>query len=219
VSESTVRRSESIAALAAAMCKAQAELKNPPKDSVNPHYKSRYADLATVRDTIIPVLVRHGLSLMQFPSDLDGAPALTTILAHTSGEFVEGTAQLNPKNLAPQDVGSALTYMRRYALQSVAGVAADDDDDGHAASHRPQQQAKPAPRPQLSGTVDNLGARQAAVDAYAACQSPADLDAADERVLALKAEGRLSDADLAGLRPAAREAHARIKPKAATAGN
>jgi hypothetical protein len=142
VDESTVRRSESIAALAKAMCAAQAELKNPPKDSVNPHYKSKYADLATVRDTVIPVLAKHGLSLLQLPSELGTDSALTTLLAHTSGEWVETTIRLRPVKNDPQGVGSALTYARRYALQSVAGVAAEDDDDGHAGSQ--QRQAKPA---------------------------------------------------------------------------
>jgi hypothetical protein len=167
----TVRRSESIAALAAAMCKAQAELKNPPKDSVNPHFKSRYADLATVRDVIVPVLARHGLAVMQFPSDLAGAPALTTVLTHTSGEFIESTARLNPVKSDPQGVGSALTYMRRYTLLGLAGVAAEDDDDGHAATHRPQQQ-KPATAPSpfvvLRNLLENSQAEPALKSAYGA---------------------------------------------------
>ena len=147
----TVRMSPSIAALAKALALAQAEMENPPKDSVNPHFKSRYADLATVRDTIIPVLNRRGLSVAQLPCELAGSPALTTLLLHESGEWIETTILLHPIKVDPQGIGSALTYARRYALQSVAGVAADDDDDGNAATRpaRPvqQQQPKPAPQP------------------------------------------------------------------------
>ncbi len=148
VGPSTVRRSPSIAALAAALVKAQSEMKNPPKDSTNPHFKSKYADLATVRDTVMPPLTRNGLSVMQLPCELDDAPALTTLLLHASGEWVETTIKLRPSKSDPQGVGSALTYARRYALQSITGVAADEDDDGNAASrpagnHAPQHHAPP----------------------------------------------------------------------------
>lgn len=137
VGPSTVRRSASVTKLAVALCKAQSEVKNPPKDSVNPHFKSKYADLATVRDTVMPALTRNGLSVLQLPCECDGAPALTTILMHDSGEWVETTMLLRPTKNDPQGIGSALTYARRYALQSLAGVAADEDDDGNAAS-KPQ---------------------------------------------------------------------------------
>lgn len=147
----TVRKSPSVAALAKALCAAQAEMENPPKDSVNPHFKSRYADLATVRDTIVPVLVKHKLSVLQLPCECGSGPALTTLLLHESGEWVETTIGLHPSKVDPQGIGSALTYARRYALQSLAGVAADDDDDDDgAAASRPQKpaatkvEAKPA---------------------------------------------------------------------------
>jgi hypothetical protein len=122
-------------------------MKNPPKDAVNPHFKSRYADLATVRDTVVPVMAKHGLAVMQLPCDVDGLPALTTLVVHTSGEWVETTILLRPTKNDPQGVGSALTYMRRYALQSIAGVAADDDDDGNAGSHHPAQSKATANHP------------------------------------------------------------------------
>lgn len=149
VGESTVRRSAAIASLAVAMAKAQMEMRNPAKDAVNPHFKSRYADLAAVLDATKPALLKHGLSVMQFPCELDDAAALTTLLVHApSGEWIETTIKLRPAKADPQGVGSALTYLRRYCLQSIAGITAEDDDDGHAATHRPtaQQPAKqPAP--------------------------------------------------------------------------
>lgn len=141
---STVSRSATIGKLAGALAKAQGEMRNPPKDSINPHFKSKYADLATVRDSVIPALSKHGLSVLQLPCEFDGFPALTTLLLHESGEFVETTMLLRAGKQDPQGVGSAVTYARRYSLQSIAGVAADADDDGNAASRtqqqRPQQQ-------------------------------------------------------------------------------
>ncbi len=147
VGPSTVRRSPSLGAYAVALAKAQGEMKNPPKDSVNPHFKSRYADLATVRDCVIPILSKHGLAVMQLPCECEGRPALTTILIHSSGEWVETTIQLRCKE-DPQGIGSGLTYARRYALQAIAGIAADDDDDGNAAGragNHTQQHQRPQP--------------------------------------------------------------------------
>jgi hypothetical protein len=204
VGESSVRRSAGIAALAVAMAKAQAEMNNPAKDSVNPHFKSRYADLAAVLDAIKPVLLRHGLSVMQFPCELDDAAALTTLLVHAaSGEWIETCIKLRPVKADPQGVGSSLTYMRRYCLLAVAGVTAEDDDDGNAATHRPaeKQSAKqPAPaangRPQMTlpQLVQTLKTKQPPADGSDLSQrvgwlatqlprllngfDPADLDAA-----------------------------------------
>jgi hypothetical protein len=145
----TVRRSDALGKLTDALVKAQAEMRNPPKDSVNPHFKSRYADLATVRDAILPVLNRHGLAVLQLPCEIGDAAALTTVLSHTSGEWVETTMRLRPVKGDPQSVGSALTYARRYTLQSLAGVAAEDDDDGGAAGRTPARvpAARPAAKP------------------------------------------------------------------------
>ena len=143
----TVRRSDTIAKLTAAVTKAVAELKNPPKDSVNPFFNCKYADLATVRDAVLPVLARHDLAVLQLPCELDNAAALTTLLAHTSGEWVETTIKLRPVRNDPQGIGSALTYARRYALQSIAGVAAEDDDDGNAAGRRDKPPASTNGRP------------------------------------------------------------------------
>lgn len=141
MSEATsVETSPTIANLAEALSKAQGELKNPAKDAVNPHFKSRYADLATVRNAVFPVFSKHKLSVIQLPVELAAGPGLVTILAHSSGEYIRSSMLLRAVKSDPQGIGSAMTYARRYALQSVAGVAADDDDDGNAGSHAPTQQ-------------------------------------------------------------------------------
>jgi hypothetical protein len=209
---STVRRSLTLGGLAKALARAQAELKNPPKESVNPHFKSRYADLATVRDVVVPVLAKHGLAVMQLPCELDDHPALTTLLVHgESGEWVETTIRLRPGKLDPQGVGSALTYLRRYSLQSVAGVAADDDDDGNQGSvaHSPpgRQTQQPA--------RDNLQLRARYCQDYAMADTPEKWRPIGPRVTHDADQGRLSDADLAAIRAAAAESPGR--PQKATA--
>lgn len=207
---STVRRSLTLGGLAKALARAQAELKNPPKDSVNPHFKSKYADLATVRDVVVPALSRHGLAVLQLPCELGDAPALTTLLMHgESGEWVETTIRLRPSKPDPQGVGSALTYLRRYSLQSLAGVAADDDDDGHAASSpakaHPQQPATPR---------DNLPLRARYVQDYAQAETPKAWADVGARVSHDADQGKLSATDIAALRHAAEQSPGRPKAKA-----
>lgn len=136
IGASSVRVTPSLSKLSEALASARAELKNPPKESKNPHFGSKYADLATVIDTVLPVLAKFGLSVVQVPCDLGELPALTTFLLHASGERIESVIRLRPSKSDPQGIGSALTYLRRYSLIAIAGVAADDDDDGNAASRR-----------------------------------------------------------------------------------
>jgi len=163
----TVRRSQTITKLVAALAKAQGELKNPAKDKKNSHFGNWYADLATVIDTVMPVLATHGLAVIQMPCEWGDHPALCTLLTHESGEWVESTMRTRPSKTDPQGQGSAITYARRYALQAVVGVAADDDDDGNEAS-RPAPVA--ASRP--SGDNHNPAIAKLAA-AYGACKDMA----------------------------------------------
>jgi hypothetical protein len=116
--------------LSKALSEFQSEVGNVAKDGVNPFFKSKYASLENVITTVKPLLAKHGLSYSQFP-DGDG---LTTILLHESGQHLQATANLHFKDQTPQGQGSAITYMRRYALSSILGIATEDDDDGNAAS-------------------------------------------------------------------------------------
>lgn len=139
-----MQKSESIKELATALAKAQAKIENAVKNSANPHFKSKYADLAEVLNTVRPVLAEHGLSVAQFPS-LDGSIAsVETILMHSSGEWISSIASAPVSKQDAQGVGSATTYLRRYSLAALAGVAQEDDDGNAAVSPAPQrQQAKP----------------------------------------------------------------------------
>lgn len=163
-----IEQSESIVKLSAAMVAASAELKNPPKDSVNPHFKSRFADLATVIDTVKPTLVKHKLAVIQLPTEHNGQPALATTLVHESGEWMRSVTLLCAAKSDPQGIGSAITYQRRYSLQAALNITADDDDDGnHGSAPRPQQQNRsnplnspPKPQPNNAATP-NAGAKLA----------------------------------------------------------
>lgn len=130
------------APLFAALAKAQAEVENAIKGNVNPHFKSRYADLAEVLNTVRPTFARHGLSILQSTA-FDGINvSVTTTLAHAEGGWVSSCASCVPARVDAQGIGAATTYLRRYALAAMAGVA-QEDDDGNAASHQ-QRPATPA---------------------------------------------------------------------------
>lgn len=120
--------------LFAALAGAQGELENASKNAANPHFRSKYADLAEVLNTVRPVLAKHGLSMMQ-TTGFDGSLVhVTTILGHSGGGYVTTTASCQPAKTDAQGVGSATTYLRRYSAAAVAGVA-QEDDDGQAAAH------------------------------------------------------------------------------------
>lgn len=135
-------------ALYTALAKAQAEMSNVIKDSANPHFRSKFASLAAVRDVVIPALSAQGISIVQMPGNTeDGRVSIRTMLLHESGTLdcgsVATTVTVRGGNEA-QALGSALTYLRRYALSAIAGVA-QEDDDGNASgpSGRSQQRQRP----------------------------------------------------------------------------
>lgn len=127
---------ENIADLAAALAKAQSAIKGAAKDKANPYFKSRYADLASVWDACRKALTDNGLSVVQLPALSDAGVSVTTILMHASGQYIESELSSPVKEIAPQPIGSVITYLRRYALAAIAGVAPDDDDDAEAGMGR-----------------------------------------------------------------------------------
>ena len=158
-----MNKSDSIASLAAALAKAQGEMENASKNSQNPHFKSKYADLAEILNTVRPVLSKHGLAVTQFPAFEAGTAHVETILTHASGEWMSGTCSAPVQKSDPQGVGSALTYLRRYSLAAVCGLAQEDDDANAAskgqrpttqpAKTTPAQAAKPMPTPVPNGPM------------------------------------------------------------------
>jgi len=132
------------AALFAALALAQAEVENATKGSVNPHFKSRYADLAEVLNTVRPVFAKHGIAIIQSTGFSDGLVSVTTALVHKEGGYVTSVASCTPAKVDAQGVGAATTYLRRYSLAAATGVAQEDDDGQSAAHNRPAVVAKPS---------------------------------------------------------------------------
>ena len=137
--------SETTSVLATALCEAQGEFEGVEKSAANPFFKSHYADLASIIESVAPVLHKHGLSITQ-PVGWDGEnDLLTTRLTHTSGEYMQSTMRLFLVKSDPQGQGSAITYARRYQLQAMLNLRTVDDD-GNLASQPTQAPAKTTKR-------------------------------------------------------------------------
>ncbi|WP_370862833.1 ERF family protein [Phascolarctobacterium faecium] len=129
-----MKKSESTIELAKALAKFQSEIKDPSK-SGKANY-GKYVTLDELLESIRPVLSQNGLSFLQFPGGDGQLITITTVLLHSSGEWIESEPfTLKSQKVDPQGAGSAVTYGRRYSLSAILGVAWDTDDDGQAASH------------------------------------------------------------------------------------
>ena len=131
-----MEQSETIAKLSEALAKAQGSMTGAVKDSANPFFKSKYADLSSVWEACRKPLSDNGLSVVQTSEFLPEHPdmvCIVTSLNHSSGEWIRGRLAVKPVKTDPQSVGSCITYLRRYSLQSMVGIA-PEDDDGNAAS-------------------------------------------------------------------------------------
>lgn len=124
--------------IATALVLAQSEMSNPVKQATNPFFKSKYSDLNSVREAILPILNKHKISVLQPICQIDGKNYVKTLLLHESGETLESNTEIifNKMNDA-QAQGSGISYARRYGLQSFLCVGADDDD-GNKASETPK---------------------------------------------------------------------------------
>ena len=153
-----IEKSDQINELATALAKAQSAIQPAIKDAENLGFKnaktgkaSKYADLAAVWEACRAPLSANGLSVVQLPADTEpGRVALTSMLLHASGQYISATFSMRPMQDTPHGAGSALTYLRRYALAALVGVVADEDDDGNAASNH-SGAPYAAPREQTNG--------------------------------------------------------------------
>jgi hypothetical protein len=143
----STHQSEQINELASALAKAQSKIRNAEEDKSNPHFKSKYATLSSIWDACRGPLTENGLSVVQIPIESGGKFYLETMLIHSSGQYLKSTFPINV-GLKIQETGSQITYARRYALSSIAGVAPgevlDDDDDGEASMGRGKSSRKTA---------------------------------------------------------------------------
>jgi hypothetical protein len=128
--------------IAAALVKAQKEFGPALKSSTNPHFRSRYADLAACVEAVVDALNNNGIALTQRLSPCNDGVIVETVFVHESGEVINcGQLHVPASKQDPQGYGSALTYARRYSLMAACGIA-PEDDDGNAGSRR---QSKPLP--------------------------------------------------------------------------
>lgn len=144
-----LQMSSNINELATALAKAQGSIKGASKDSANPFFKSKYADLAAVWDACRDALSANNLAVVQTTSgeDVEKVTVITTLI-HSSGQWMRGSLVMRPVKNDPQGIGSVITYARRYALAAMVGVA-PEDDDGNAASGKTESKvpAKVTPDP------------------------------------------------------------------------
>lgn len=143
----------SVGKFAEALAAAQGEMSGAKKESANPFFKSKYADLAAVIGAIREPLSKHGIAHIQAPgSDQDGE-YLDTILIHVSGEWMRSRIRMRPTQDTPQGIGSVITYQRRYALQAMTGLEAEDDDGNKASGQDgPPKPKLPATKPLPAGS-------------------------------------------------------------------
>lgn len=130
-----MERSDTIGELVKALSASQADIGGALKSSKNPFFQSTYADLASVWDACREPLSKNGLSVIQAPASDGPVVTVETVLAHSSGEWVSCTLSTHIKDTIPQAVGTGITYLRRYALAAMVGVA-QVDDDGESAMGR-----------------------------------------------------------------------------------
>lgn len=131
-----MKKSETITKIAPALLAAQKTMGDAKKDSKNPFFKSSYADLNSVREVATPALNAQGILILQPPTYLEnGKNVVETVLLHESGEYISSAMILEVPKANMQDLGSAVSYARRYSLQSLLNIGAVDDD-GEASMKR-----------------------------------------------------------------------------------
>jgi hypothetical protein len=159
MTEINTTHSSTLGALAKALAAAQAELEDAKKDSVNPHFKNKYASLGSVRAELKRVLPRFGLATLQTTKPHgDAGVCVVTWLVHESGEWICGELYLPVGKKDAQGFGSALTYARRYGLTTITGIAADEDDDGEHATKNGAPKPEPAKtKPESDAKEKELG--------------------------------------------------------------
>jgi len=181
-----MKQSESIVKLAEAVVAAQASLPVVLFDAENPHFHNKYASLPQLVRAVRPVLEKHGLAVLQFGEEDVGS--LTTMLLHTSGEYIMGTMTLPLDKQTPQALGSAVTYARRYGLAAMLGLISDEDDDGHEAS-------APAPAKPEAAPVDSEKLLNHYTDNILACENKDALNKLAAEMKKLGVRDNMSKAD------------------------
>ncbi len=183
-----MNKSESITDLAAALCLAQAEMGGATKNSTNPHFKSSFADLESVIKIIKPAFFKHGLSFIQLPITSEGGKGIgvSTMLMHSSGQWIEGEYLLPLEKVTPQGAGAAITYARRYGLVSLCGIPQVDLDAEDISVQAPVVVEPPAKRVSKSlaqAVVALVVSSQASGETSELVEALAELDEVEKQVI------------------------------------
>lgn len=115
---------------------AQLEFPKIKKDATNPFFKNKYASLDGILETVLPILHKHGLFIIQNPTNLGDRVGVNTDIYHRNGESIGSSFTVTLAKNDPQGAGSAITYCRRYALTAMLGLNVEEDDDGNTASNQ-----------------------------------------------------------------------------------
>lgn len=186
-----MKQSDTIANLAAAMAAAQSEMGAAIKGSSNPFFNSKYADLGSVIEAVKAPFAAHGLSYVQFPVSGENSVGVTTRLMHSSGEWLEQSFFIPLGKMDAQAAGSAITYARRYALQSIAGIPAEDDD-GNAATQSAPKVVTAAQAKTIATLIEKTGSDLAKFCEVFKCESIAELAAPQFALAKAMLESKLS---------------------------
>lgn len=201
-------QSATVGALAKALAAAQLSMRDAKKDSVNPHFKNTYATLASVRAAITKPLADHGMAVVQsFEPHGEAGICIITTLMHESGEWVQSRLFVPVTKKDAQGFGSAISYGRRYSLAAIAGIAADDDDDGNAATEKPKATES---APSVNGEIEQMLATL-----FDLAKTNDDLAAVTQKTSEAVKAGSLTNAARARLRTKMGEAQTRVGGAAA----
>jgi hypothetical protein len=151
-----LEHSSEIGTIAAALSGAQAKFAKIVKDTENPFFKMKYAPLSSVIEATRKAMAEAKIAVMQDVDVVESRCVVTTMLIHESGQWMKGTISLPVTKPDAQGVGSASTYGRRYGLSAFLNVAADDDDDGNAASKPVQNQTTAVDATELLKHTDSI---------------------------------------------------------------
>jgi len=191
-----MKTSENIGELAKALAAFQGEVKQPEKDAVNPHFKNRYVTLDGIVKSIHAAGPKHGLSFIQVPTVGEQGVSVSTVILHSSGQFIEFepiTLPMDRKNA--QGAGSAITYAKRYSLAAAFGIVSDEDDDGNQASEPPKASQQRQSAPKQDGniiTAQQMKALGSAVQAKAEQHSMTAAQVYEDAAKACGVEGKQS---------------------------
>ena len=183
-----MNKSESITDLATALCLAQGEIGGAVKNNTNPHFKSAFADLESVIKVIKPAFLKHGLSFVQLPITSEGGKGIgvSTMLMHSSGQWIEGEYLLPLEKVTPQGAGAAITYARRYGLVSLVGIPQVDLDAEDISVQAPVVVESPAKRVSKSlaqAVVALVVSSQASGETSELVEALAELDEVEKQVI------------------------------------